>query len=115
MVWSVSADALGSVLAEAGFRTVVTVAAETKDDRHVFSVIGQVEDIVDGTNLIRFRSILSRLFDGTVEWTPLRLNKHPLQIRADFETALAAKLVPNSRLIVLNQPKFQHVSVSCFS
>ena len=116
-VWSPSANAIRNILAGAGFRTVFAVAAETKNAQHVFSVIGRVEDIVDGASRVRFADIFSKLFDGTVRWPPAseRLNKHPLQIRADFEAALASQLVPNSRLIVLNQPQGQHVSVNCFN
>ena len=122
-VWSGSADTIRSILIEAGFRTVIVVVATNKKPQYAFQVIGQVEDIVDRKNVVRFRGILAGLFDGTVRrYPPLKLNKHPGQIQTDFETALATKLVPNSLLIVLNQPRSldrsvtdQQVSVSFFN
>ena len=103
--WSPSADALRTMLTEAGIRTVVVVAAEVRNGRRVFSVVGQVDDIAQKRNLVPFRGLLGPFVDGSIRPTPSRLDEHPRQLRIAFEAELAEKLVPISRLIVLNRPR----------
>ena len=107
------------MLAGAGFRTVVVVAAEVKNGRRVFSVIEQVDDVAERKSLVPFRGLLGRFVDGSIRPTPRQLDEHPRQVRIAFEDALAEKLVPFSRLVVLNRPRTsrsddQHALVNVF-
>ena len=104
-VWSPSADALRKLLVDAGISTVVAVAAEIKNRRRVFSVVGQVDDISQKKNVVPFRGLLRGFVDGSIRTTSHRLDEHPRQIRIAFEVALAETLEPFSHLIVLNRPR----------